>query len=256
MLNKTQRLAIAMVICWIGFGVGSRAEAGGLALSTPAGLSPGDTFRIVFVTDGTTTATSSSIDTYNNFVSSDASTQAGGGSVTYNGTPLAWTAIASTATASANTSIGTTGAPVYLASGTLVAPNDGDIGGAGLLTENLVNPISQDLRGLTISNFVWTGTTSTGQADTVNPLGTTHPLAGLSSSTSSWLEDTPVANTQLFPLYGISQVLTVTAGVAVPEPSSLVMAGTGISAVFAYGWFRRRRDQRRQRPVGQTDAIE
>ena len=42
----------------------------------------------------------------------------------------------------------------------------------------------------------------------------------------------------------------------VPEPSSLVMAEIGISAVFAYGWFRRRRDQRRQRPVGPPDATE
>ncbi len=217
MLNKTQGLAIAMVICWIGFGVGSRAEAAGLALSTPAGLSPGDTFRIVFVTDGTTTAISSSIDTYNNFVSSDASTQAGGGSVTYNGTTLAWTAIASTAMASANTSIGFTGAPVYLASGTFVAPNDGDIGAAGLLTENLEHPINQDLRGLTITNNVWTGTTSTGQGDTVNFLGSATPLTGLSSSTSSWLEDTQFLNTQTFPLYGISQALTVTS--APPSPS-------------------------------------
>ena len=56
---------------------------------------------------------------------------------------------------------------------------------------------------------------------------------------------------RLCPMYGISQVLTV-----VSEASSLMMAGTGISAVFAYSWFRRRRDQRRQRPVGQTDAIE
>ena len=43
----------------------NRAVAGGIALSTPAGLSPGDTFRFVFVTDGITCATSSDIANYN-----------------------------------------------------------------------------------------------------------------------------------------------------------------------------------------------
>ena len=68
MLNKTQRLAIAMVICWIGLGVGSRARADSIALQTPPGLSPGDHFRFVFVTDGSTTGTSSNIADYDSFV--------------------------------------------------------------------------------------------------------------------------------------------------------------------------------------------
>jgi hypothetical protein len=72
MLNKAQRLAIAMVICWIGLGVGSRAEAGDIDLLTPTGLMPGDHFRFVFVTDGTRDVTSSNIADYNNFVNSQA----------------------------------------------------------------------------------------------------------------------------------------------------------------------------------------
>ena len=45
-------------------------------LSTPAGLAPGSTFQIVFVTDVTTTATSSSITTYNSFVNTQAGIEA------------------------------------------------------------------------------------------------------------------------------------------------------------------------------------
>jgi hypothetical protein len=48
---------------------------GGLILQTPAGLNPGDQFRFVFVTDGTTNATSSAISSYDAFVTA----QAGGG---------------------------------------------------------------------------------------------------------------------------------------------------------------------------------
>ena len=57
------------------------------------------------------------------------------------------------------------------------------------------------------------------------------------------------------PLYGISKELVVSPS-AVPEPSSLWMAGIAISAGLAYGWSRHRRDQRRQRPVGPPDATE
>jgi hypothetical protein len=41
---------------------------------------------------------------------------------------------------------------------------------------------------------------------------------------------------------------------AVPEPSSPWMAVSGISAVFACDWFRRRRDPRRQRAVGPSET--
>lgn len=45
---------------------------GGVSLQTPAGLKPGDHFRFVFVTDGTTNATSSNISSYDAFVTAQA----------------------------------------------------------------------------------------------------------------------------------------------------------------------------------------
>jgi len=124
MLTKIRRFALAAAMLWFVFGAGGRAEAGGLALSTPGGLTPGESFRFAFVTDGTTDAASSSIGTYNNLVTSDASTEAGGGGVTYNGVTLTWSAIASTSFVAASTNIGTYGVPVYLASGTQVTSSD------------------------------------------------------------------------------------------------------------------------------------
>ena len=56
MFTQSRRLAIATALIWIGIGTSVHVEAGGIALSTPAGLSPGESFRFVFVTDGSTNA--------------------------------------------------------------------------------------------------------------------------------------------------------------------------------------------------------
>jgi hypothetical protein len=66
--QPSRRLALVVAILWIGFSAVGWAEAAGIALSTPAGLSDGESFRFVFITDATTTAISSSIAHYNSFV--------------------------------------------------------------------------------------------------------------------------------------------------------------------------------------------
>ena len=76
MLTKPRRLAMAMFMLWFGFRTDSPSRAD-LQISTPAGLTAGDTFRIVFVTDSTTNATSTSISYYNGFVTADATAEAG-----------------------------------------------------------------------------------------------------------------------------------------------------------------------------------
>ena len=59
-----------------------------IQISTPSGLMVGSTFRTVFVTDARTAAISSDINYYNSFVNNDAKAEAGGGSVTYIGSPV------------------------------------------------------------------------------------------------------------------------------------------------------------------------
>jgi len=172
MLNKTHthRLAIAMVICWIGLGVGSRARASSIALQTPAGLSPGESFRFIFVTDGSTTGTSSNIADYNNFVNA----QAGG--ATYNGSVVSWLAIASTSTVNAIDNVGRLSDPVYLSNGTQVfsntlvgPPSQGGVPGSMWVSDNtpqaLPVGITLDLAGhapYQPFGLVWTGTDTGG----------------------------------------------------------------------------------------------
>ena len=78
---------------------------------------------------------------------------------------------------------------------------------------------------------VWTGTTMSGVVSTDGWSGSQLPFNGESERTSSsWVNDlaTTFAADDELNMYGISQVLTV-----VPEPSTLLMAGTGIAQASA-----------------------
>jgi len=250
MMTLTRRLALVTAMLWFGFGVGGRCEAG-ITLTTPAGLSPGETFRFVFVTDGTTDALSPNIADYNSFVN----TQAGG--ATYNGSPVSWFAIGSTSSVNAIDNVGQAMAPVYLADGTLVTSSTTS---AGLWSGSLLHPIDHDLTGARPGDEVWTGTDQHGSAqDPLGPSTLVFPTWGAGHDTQLdrlWVDDVYLTqNTIQLPMYGISQVLTVGAS-SVPEPSTLLMAGTALSVVIAFGRSRKRRDQRRHGPVGQTDTTE
>ena len=137
-----------------------------LTLTTTAGLTAGDTFRFVFVTDGTTAATSTNITDYDNFVTSQAD------GATYNGTTITWQAIGSTASVDAITHLGVNPSisRVYLANGTQVATGDGTSAG-GIWSQSLVAPITQDLVGSLLCVSVWTGPHSTGAGHSLVPLG-------------------------------------------------------------------------------------
>jgi hypothetical protein len=218
-----------------------RADAS-IALTTPAGLTPGAQFRFIFNTDGTTPATSSNITDYDNFVN----TQAGG--ATYNGVTVTWQVIGSTPSVNAIDHITPTNTPVYLTDGTLVTTSTTT---SGLWSGALTHEINEDISGTPFGSIVWTGTTQFGLADGAHPLGS--PLAftitGVNTHLDSgWIDNANSDhNTQLHTLYGISQTLTVP-GVpsVVPESSTAILAVFGAVAFLAYGWSRHRREQRRQ----------
>jgi hypothetical protein len=241
MMRLTARLAMAAGLLWSGFGWVRPVQAGGITLTTPAGLAPGDTFRFVFVTDGTTTAVSSDISTYDAFV------QAQAGGATYDGATVTWQAIGSTASVNAIDHIGQTDTPVYLADGTQVTTSTTT---SGLWSGILENPIDKDLNGNLYQNVVWTGTAGNGTATPTNPLGSGNDSSFFSttgaaaSTTSAWTDFSTAAVPQELPMYGISQVLTV-----VPEPSGLIMLGTALGAVLAVDTIRRSRHGRRKGAV-------
>jgi len=92
-------------------GLSSRTQAAGI-VTVPA-LAPGSQYRLIFLTAGTTAATSTTIATYNTFVTNLAT-----------GVPAlpttTWTAIGTTDSLNAITNIGAnTGVPVYNLGGNL-----------------------------------------------------------------------------------------------------------------------------------------
>lgn len=233
---------VALAVLMLVLGDNTRAQAN-IVISAPAGLNSGDTFRIAFVTFATTAPTSNSIATYNTFVNTDATAEAGGGSVTYNGSPLAFFAIGSTSSVNAITNIGQTGSPVYLADGSQVATSDTSSPG-GLWSGTLLAPLQEDLLSTHLDRIVFTGTQTTGLGVPGAELGSggSSAEAGFSTMNSSgWIAS--AIGTGVTSIYGISNPLTVPA----PEPSSIVLGtfAAGIGALGAYA--RRRKVDRRLR---------
>lgn len=223
------RLFVVVGLCLF-TGLEVRAD---LIIGTPSGLSPGDQFRIVFLTVGTTQATSGDIGSYNTFVTNDAISQAGGigNNVMYGGTVLTWKAIASTNTVSAISNIGSFGVPVYLASGTRVTSSDTL---TGLWSGSLQAPINEFLTApFFFGTSVWTGTLPDGSSNGSFTLGSGSEFGstpGMSNkSNDEWVETGAVPSNFSSNMYGISQVLTAS---SVPE---IDPAGMGSACAFIAG---------------------
>lgn len=92
---------------------------------SPPDLNPGDNYRLIFITDGSTNATSSDVATYNSFVAAEAAAI-----TALNDLGTTWTAIASTATVDARDNTGTnpssTGVAIYRLDGTRIADDNAD----------------------------------------------------------------------------------------------------------------------------------
>lgn len=223
----------------------SPALAGPIAIQTPTGLQGGDQFRIIFVTPGTTDATSSDISTYDTFVNQQAA------GATYYGQTIHWSAIGSTDSIGAMAHIGVTGAPVYTVNDknglSQVASSDGT---SGLWSGNeLINEPTFDLAGNLYTGLAWTGTSGVGTEYATTPanvivawgLGTSVAVPGFENHVEvgslnsevnpyDWVSFGYTFGVQLkstqYQMYGISDVLTV-----VPEPSTFLISGLGIFVV-------------------------
>ena len=213
-----------LVIPGLAFFVTSTISAADIP--TPAGLKPGDSFRFFFVTSGTRDASSSDISDYNSFVNTDAA------GYTYQGNPINWLAVASTATVNARDNVGGYGsnAPVYLANGTKIADNQG-ISDNGLWSGALRSSPNVQLDGSGRNAYIFTGSNAAGQKVSASPLGASSVAVGLSASSSSWIYYQTLDSSSPRPFYGMSTTLTV----PVPEPSTYALAAiaSGVMAAVA-----------------------
>jgi len=216
------------------------------ALLPPAGLNPGDTYRLVFLTDGTTQAGSDFISTYNAFVQSQAAL-----APALNALGTTWKAIGSTfgpsETSSAYNSTGNnTGpgaaVPIFRLDGVKVANNNAD-----LWDGTLQNAINVTPTGVSTATRVWSGTNPGGDYYYWFPLSGKpfgpfdYALFGNPQLTTGWLgNNTHEQVVAQFPMYAISDLLTVA---PVPEPSTYI-AGALLLLPFGASTIRRFRNRK------------
>ncbi len=119
---KPQRLIGALAIAWVCC-VSTPVWA---AVVAPAGLNPGDTFRLVFVTSTFTSATATEIAYYDDFVTASATAA---GLDTYNGAVVSWQAIGSFSDTPAVLRVPATSnsSPIYRLDGAIVATSGADL---------------------------------------------------------------------------------------------------------------------------------
>jgi len=202
--------------------VGMAARSDASTVDTiPPDLSPGDTYRLVFITADTANATSTSIAAYNTFVTDQADDNSALAAL-----GATWTCICSTATANAVDIVGITTSGIYTLDGNEVANGTAALFNAS--STNLIDPINIDQNGDLLAGAlpVWTGTLPDGSSVVGNTLGETDPVVGIASETNlDFLDDGGMGRQSSLYFYGISSELTVPS--PTPEPSTLGLSALG-----------------------------
>lgn len=196
------------------------------ALVVPAGLNPGDTYQLAFVTAGTRNAAFSNISTYNTFVQTEA-----GLNTSLTGAGVNWSVIGSTSNVDARDNA-LVSAPVYLLDGSTIIANDF----SDMWDGSIDAPIDIDQFGLTVvTDLVHTGSLPDGTNAGTNSLGSAQngSVGSTNQTSGAWISNGADQTSILRPFYALSEVLTV----PVPEP----MSGSLIAAGALVMLLRRRR---------------
>lgn len=204
-------------------------ESRAVPITVPTGLSPGDHYRLAFITSTTRDATSSNIADYNSFVDGVAN---GVAQLAALGTT--WTAIGSTASVNARTNTstdpsppGSTGVPIFLLNDTKLVDNYDD------LWDGSIDVAFEVDESGTVRTFtsVWSGTNGSGLVSI--PLGNT--TGGTNTGNPSqtfvaWIQSFTNLSVSSNRFYAISDVLTV----PVPEPSTALLLAAGLAALAVH----------------------
>ena len=177
----------------------------------PSGLQPGDLFRLLFITTGSITATSSDITTYDDHVRGQIADH---GLAAIRPYAPAFRVVGSTSSVNARDHTGLTGAgvPIYWLNGPLVAQNN-----AGFWSDRWENWLKDDRRtqlGVTDdhSDWPWTGTDTDGTAHADYLGHATQVRRGrfaTGPSSTGPISDNSAPPSQSHTLYGISPVFSV-----------------------------------------------
>ncbi len=191
----------------------------------PPSVTPGSSYHLVFISQGTRDGTSSLIGDYNNFVQTEASLNP---SLTGTNVGVSYKAIASTTAVSALANAPIT-APVYNFNGDLIAT-----GSADMWDGTLVNAILYTQFASVGFPDVWSGTDQFGAAVVGSEMGSSSPRTGLANFASlRWIDDTVSNDFIPASIYGLSEPLT-----AAPEPSTFALVALG---VLSLGMMRQKR---------------
>jgi hypothetical protein len=212
MLNRLQLVLGASLVCF------PVPTVLGQVTFFPSDLSPGDEYRVAFITFSGLNALSSDIGDYNLFVTEQAN-QSGADT---DGWGVNWFAIASTSDVDARDNIGDSTAPIYLLTDVRVADNSADLWDGSIQSLLSVNQFGDSES----PQNVWTGTQSDGTELLGSALGTSDPRQGFSGvMDSGWVSFGNEPATALRSFYAISEVLVV------PAPGALALLGlAGIAA--------------------------
>lgn len=200
------------------------------ALVVPAGLSPGDTYHVIFASSTTRDATSSNIADYDAHIQAAADAAGIGSSIGLND----WRVVGSTPTVSAVDHLSslfssTTNIPIYNQNGDLVSASfDGLWDGA------LDNPVGFAETGTANDTYVFTGSDAAGAPYPTWELGGSYQntRAGDSgASSSSWINAGYLLRTYSYSFYGLSEELTVPT--TVPLPAAAWLFGAGLLGLIA-----------------------
>ncbi|MDP6568009.1 MAG: PEP-CTERM sorting domain-containing protein [Alphaproteobacteria bacterium] len=220
------------------FGIFAAVLSGFLSLSAalaapvtvPTELSPGEQYRLAFVTSTLRDATSSDIADYNAFVQGVADSQAELAAL-----GATWTAIASTATVDARDNVAEPDlVRIYLLNDTKLANDDED-----LFTGAIHEAPNITEAGSVFNTNVWTGTDASGFGVPGQTLGSGLVEFGHSADSGSfgdWLSFGVGFDIEVLPFYAISSVLTVEAPIVVPAPGA---AGLFVVALLVFAHTRR-----------------
>ena len=211
----------------------SAANVFAAIITQPTSLSPGDTFRLAFVTSGTRDAASSDIADYNTFVTNAANAVPELASL---GTT--WTAIGSTEdddardntnTVPSTVTGGSLGVPIFLLNDTKLADSNDDLWDGDI--DVPLNRTELDTQ-FQLSTLVWTGTAADGtqKFDLLVPrgLGST-PFVSFGAalfSDARWVDNSSADPGFPVRLYALSDELQV-----IPEPGTFTLLLTALGAV-------------------------